>query len=496
MRSNETLALIDYAAMRSLLFRARGLRESIALSLATKEASVRIEGTRVVWEQREKEVEEWEKERCTVVDGVRSHERSQLDAGETCESWVDVGGRKACSEREFWAVVGTEQQQEKTPIKLPSSLPASERPTLFPFDHTSPPSSSPHLPRVVLYGNPSSPSFQTLFSFLYQLSAPKPVPITSGKTTTSSTTKPALMTSKDFAAPHPPRLQFVLRWKPSTVKPSSSKLVLTGYGASLDLKKTDYLVIDDRQTPVEAGAGGEAEGNAGGGARPSERLLQIEGDVAPKMEPVKQSEVPELSLRTAQFILNSKEPFKAFTSLTSAFPRLASHLSTLIPTPSEHLLSEASMNQMSSALTLRPHFFLNGIALAEADVDPYALIRLMRKERKLLGDLVGLSSFFTGKDARSILIDGSPKSKPASRNGLIDAEALGELYDSTDRVEGTGQVILWWNDLEKDRRYKSWSKSTRDVRLPFLILESSSLNTSYLPASPPHLPRLDAPNRS
>jgi UDP-glucose:glycoprotein glucosyltransferase len=463
LRENETLALLEQSNTRSLLFRSRGLRESMLLSLATREASVRIEGARVIWEQREKEIEAWEQKRWVEVDGVRYHERDKLHSGEsdTCESWIDVGGRKACSTQEFWSIVGFEQQEKKTPIKLPSSLPSSERPPLYPLDHVSPTGSNPHLPRVVLYGSPSSPTFQTLFTFLYQLSNPKAVPISSGKTSNAATA--AFTTSKNLAAPHPPRLQFVLRFKPSTVKTPATgevvekpKLVLTGYGAELTIKKTDYLVIDDRLT-AQSNDGGEA-------VEPTEPLLEIEGDIAPKMEPVKQSDIAGLSLRTAQFILNSKEPFKAFTSLTAAFPRLASHLPVLVPSPSEHLLAEASTNQMSSSLTLRPHFFLNGLPLAEADIDPYALLRLMRKERKYVSDIAQLHSGFTGKDARSILIDGSPKSKPAARNGVIDAEALGELYDATDRAEG-GQVILWWNDLEKDRRYKSWSRSTRDVRL-------------------------------
>jgi UDP-glucose:glycoprotein glucosyltransferase len=116
---------------------------------------------------------------------------------------------------------------------------------------------------------------------------------------------------------------------------------------------------------------------------------------------------------------------------------------------------------MSSVLTTRPSFFLNGVPLTEAEVDPFALLRLMRQERQYIVDLLSLSIHMTGKEARDILIGGSPRSPSPSRD-RIGGDALGELYDSTDRDEG-GQVILWWNDLEKDRRYKSWSKSVREV---------------------------------
>ncbi|GAA5830729.1 hypothetical protein JCM11251_001055 [Rhodosporidiobolus azoricus] len=470
LQRNETLAILDAAMGRALRHRARMLHESMQISLANREASVRTEALASIWQAREAEIEEWEKSRFVEEGGVVAHERDKLLHGdakarkalpyqdEACESWIDVGGKKACTTQEFWLIVGHEQQEEKAPIKLPVDLPSSPRPPLYPLDHVSPRGSQAHLSRVVLYGSPSFPTFQTLFSFLYSLSAPKAVPTGNAKPGSG------LTTAKDLAAPHPPRLQFVLRWKPSTRKSRKGdlleqpNLVLSGYGAALDIKKSDYLAIDDR-----------LPSNSGRKSVPSnqtEPVLEIEGDLAPMMEPVKKSDVPELSLRTAQFILDSAEPFKAFATLTSAFPRLASHLSTLVPAPDPHLLSELSMNQMDlPMLTMRPAFFLNGIQLSEAEIEPFALIRLMRKERKYLSDLTSLNIHMRGEDARKILIDGSPRSKGNSRSGIIGAEALGELYDATDRHEGS-QVILWWNDLSKDSRYKSWSRSVRDLLRP------------------------------
>lgn len=86
--------------------------------------------------------------------------------------------------------------------------------------------------------------------------------------------------------PHPPRLQFVLRWKPSAAAHAAqTKLVLSGYGAALDIKKSDYLAIDDRLTAQHG------EVSSGKVEKPDEPLLEIEGDIVPKMEPVKKSDV-------------------------------------------------------------------------------------------------------------------------------------------------------------------------------------------------------------
>lgn len=126
---------------------------------------------------------------------------------------------------------------------------------------------------------------------------------------------------------------------------------------------------------------------------------------------------------------------------------------------------------------MRPHFYLNGIALSDADVDPFALLRLMRKERKILADLAALSPHLSGSDVRDILINGGPKAKASGgMRDRIDADVLGELYDATDRDEGS-QVVLWWNDLEKDRRYQSWPTSVRDVRLLPLPVNVSLSNS-------------------
>jgi UDP-glucose:glycoprotein glucosyltransferase len=141
---------------------------------------------------------------------------------------------------------------------------------------------------------------------------------------------------------------------------------------------------------------------------------------------------------------------------------MASDLSTLVSDISPQLFSEVSLNQATSRLAQRPSFYLNGLALTEAQVDPFALLRLMRKERKYVTDLQGLSVNMTSKSAREILINGGIQPVTATEKGMMPVEALGELFDATDRSEG-GKVIVWWNDLEKDKRYKTWPSTVQDV---------------------------------
>lgn len=142
------------------------------------------------------------------------------------------------------------------------------------MDHVSPVGANDHLDRVVLYGSPVSPAFPELFHFLYHLSITKLAPHINPK---SGQTR--------NGTPRPPRIQFALRWKPSTrTQKTREKLVLGGYGAMLDIKKSDYLAIDDRVTGSTAAAGGRE-------AESSEPILEIEGDAPPKMEPVKKADI-------------------------------------------------------------------------------------------------------------------------------------------------------------------------------------------------------------
>lgn len=52
------------------------------------------------------------------------------------------------------------------------------------------------------------------------------------------------------------QLQFVVRYVPPTV-PSTSRNYLAGYGVAMDLKKTDYLALDDRKSSSSSKALGK-----------------------------------------------------------------------------------------------------------------------------------------------------------------------------------------------------------------------------------------------
>lgn len=70
---------------------------------------------------------------------------------------------------------------------------------------------------VILYADLASPNFREMHTFLF-----------------AAASKAA------------PAVEYILRPIPRHARDTSQRNYLTGYGVSLDLKKTDYLAVDDR----------------------------------------------------------------------------------------------------------------------------------------------------------------------------------------------------------------------------------------------------------
>ncbi|KAM0749302.1 hypothetical protein T439DRAFT_327029 [Meredithblackwellia eburnea MCA 4105] len=410
LQSNESFSLLESQLSKSLLVRRKGDRESLALALAARECSVVLEAMRIVAKQREREL-------------------GNGSTGE-CENWIEVAGRKACGIQQFWEIVGVEQSESIEVITLHQDVPT---PTLYPFDHLYP-SNSPDLPLVIFYATPTSFTFTPSFHFLHTLASPS---------------------SEDEPHQRGPRLRFAIRWNgPGDEQQLGDRMIMSGFGASLDIKKSDYLAIDDR------GLGKEEKKQ-----EDAEEKKQL------KMEPVKKADISELGLRATEYILSSEDPLSTFTSFTGDFPLLASRLSTLVPVPSTNLTSEILSNQMSSPATSSNSFSINGLPLLPAtSVDAFSLLRTMRRERKYITDLQRMSlSRLSLSQCRDIIsspelnVEGNKVG--VGKDGRLKAEGLGELFDASDRKE-KGGLVVWWNDLEKDKRYREWPKKLKDLLRP------------------------------
>ena len=68
-----------------------------------------------------------------------------------------------------------------------------------------------------------------------------------------------------------------------------------------------------------------------------------------------------------------------------------------------------------------------------------------------------------------------------SHESILNAQrekgAVEDVFDASDREEG-GDVIIWWNDLEKDQMYAPWSDNIHLVSVQWVAIFVAHANVS------------------
>ncbi|KAI6043927.1 glycosyltransferase family 24 protein [Pisolithus marmoratus] len=378
-----------------------------------------------------------------------------------CASWVDWYGHVVCDADTLLQLVN-----ETAGHGMP-------RPARFPFDHIH---SVQHLldePQytAVHYADPTAPSFASLHTTLLSLE---------------------------------PKVEYVLRWARGASEKKTSELssYLSGYGVALDLKKTDYLVIDDRHW--SAGTSDSSDSDASPSSHENAKDVNFSEDVlscvfeslpyvdeltegrAKAGEPLSTQEIADLGLKATQFLASfSVQPrvgsvhahrcwdhppsIEALVrTLSTSFPLYATSLARKIAVSDE--LKDEVYENWAKAAPGANMVWVNGRVLNEdqgASGNIFGVLRTLQRERRLVKSLVGLG--LTHEQAIELLMH--PAHSLAQPMGVEDkepkktftispkfAEFLDGLVDASDRQEG-GDVVIWLNDLEKDSRYSRVSPS-------------------------------------
>ncbi|OAA64659.1 udp-glucose:glycoprotein [Niveomyces insectorum RCEF 264] len=219
-------------------------------------------------------------------------------------------------------------------------------------------------------------------------------------------------------------------------------LPVNGYGVELALKRTDYIVIDDREADADAGtepASSEKTASA------KQIVLDDAADVT-DLKALSKSELADLGMKTADYIIQNENPFDTLLKITQDFPKYSS--SILAHNASEGFIAEHRGNR---AVMVPPGvnvLWMNGVQMIERQIQPLALVDAVRRERKLINGIRELG--LTGKEAVDVL---GHQAVAASK-----AESVPPRFDWRDEAED-GRVIIWLNDLEKDSRYADFPKS-------------------------------------
>ncbi|KAH9162492.1 UDP-glucose:glycoprotein glucosyltransferase-domain-containing protein [Lactarius sanguifluus] len=349
-------------------------------------------------------------------DNAKKTQNDDVADAESCGSWVDWYGEAVCDVERLVHLTGPETLD---PVGTSSFFEPFPKPHTLGFDHIYPtPSqalSSP--PRTaVLYASFQSTNFRQLHSHLLRLS--------SGPT---------------------PRVQYILRPIPPDVV--RERGYLSGYGVTLDLKKMDYLALDDRRSHSRNGTRPHI------GRRPDNSVLPLLEqhplnttlDVG---EPLTKDEIAQIGILATQLVSESPTPLQTLKHLVHDFPKYATSLARRI-VPQSGLLEEITSNSYK----IRPGVsavWLNGAPVSPDEMNPYSLLRLVRKERDLMLSLTSLG-LLPGEAFELVIHPSFGTSSPRG-------DATDGVFDSSDRAEDGG-LIFWWNDIEKDSRYARWQPS-------------------------------------
>ena len=223
---------------------------------------------------------------------------------------------------------------------------------------------------------------------------------------------------------------YQLRYRPSALA-ETNPLFVNGYGVELVLKRTDYIVIDDRDQ--ENSERGEAE----------QAVLEDLAQEPADLKPLTTSEVLNLGMNAASYIASSNDPFDTLLKVSGNFPRYSSMIAT--QNASREFMAEHLGNRNAFLPAGFNVMWINGLQAETRHINAFSLLEHLRRERKLIGQLKDIG--LTATEAIDLL----------THEVITQSQSEDEpqRYDWRDDIEG-GNVIMWLNDIEQDKRYAQW----------------------------------------
>ncbi|KAK6495184.1 hypothetical protein TWF481_003211 [Arthrobotrys musiformis] len=272
-------------------------------------------------------------------------------------------------------------------------------------------------------------------------------------------------------------IAYKIRYQPSPSLKNPKPVGLSGYGVGLSLKRTDYLVIDDRgadeSSPSASGASTSTESSAKPSPtykfktpenlKPGEKrfplwdLEDIDDPVRDLRDllPLSQANVEDIGFKTANFITKSGIfPPDMLLKILSDFPKYAHTIGTMGGVLNEWI-AEHSENRETFVPSGYNIMFLNGMALDPSEVTATNLLKIMRRERHHAIQL------------RLLGLDQKETLELIAHENITDAKLTPDepRFDYREQ-EGEKDAIIWLNDLAHDDRYRHWPDTVNEILLP------------------------------
>eukprot|EP00842_Homolaphlyctis_polyrhiza_P004312 jgi/Hompol1/4882/HPOL_004022-RA len=239
-------------------------------------------------------------------------------------------------------------------------------------------------------------------------------------------------------------LRFTLRYKPAknTRKSVDASVSLSGYGVELAIKSTEYKVEDDRSIKVTETSGEKLADESADSDRDQEQSLY---QAVPIIKTLKKEQIQEIDHKAASYIAQSSSPIDALARVSQDFPKYA-HMIEQLPV-NESVVSTAQM--LRHFTTETNLLLLNGIPIDIPSFSAFKLLRVMRKETKLVKSLQQIS--WTAHEAIELL---------AAQLSTSSGPNWGECFDVRSKT------VFWINDVERDSRYSRFPSQISEILRP------------------------------
>lgn len=339
-------------------------------------------------------------------------------------AWILYNDKLYCSSDEVFA--------------LKTNKKAISADDILPFDRVI--GSNQDSPLLVLYGDIESEIFKSMFINLYESAK-------IGK------------------------LRFTWRYIPTSN--SNQREQLSGYGADLTLKRTDYIVIDDRD--VNKVESLNERNTANNNYRLDKDLLKIAK--LDELKPISKDNTTDLGLKLTSFVLSNDysdiSNYELLNTILQDFPKFAYYVSHLDPENIESVKENVDANVKLGMSEESNGIYINGSPINKLELDIFKLVDKVRDELKLVNELKALG--FTTSQAKKLLykfalLSAVKESQFRTGNTIMGGnENRFKVYNYqfTPMSRHKKGGIVFFNDLEKDDVYESFPSSRKEAYLGF-----------------------------
>ncbi|ODV91172.1 glycosyltransferase family 24 protein, partial [Tortispora caseinolytica NRRL Y-17796] len=279
-----------------------------------------------------------------------------------------------------------------------------EDPELHPFDRIYP-NGSEDVPVMILYFDISDPEFFEYHNIL-----------------------------RGFAEEQ--RYRYVIRYAPPKTH-SGNKLVLPGISGSLYLKRTDYIVVDDRDVPEASSSDEDSLIASVDSLQVSESQLRVFGN------------------KLSAYLCKRTDPLKEALRVVGNLPLFTKKLvnAKINTKPFRKAMDENFAKGLGPGTNA---LYLNGRPVYYIDDGPYTLSNVLREEAVLIKKLASLG--LTPLQAGQLITDTSIMT--------AKEKTLSIRFDWRDSADIP--AIVYINDIEHDQQYSMWSHSVSEFLNPRL----------------------------